>query len=210
MAKLNPYTDRKPQLILDFDDTLANTLPTVVKYLNLLYETNYTADDIQKWDFTDKFPLIEEDIKRGIIINPFESDWFWEHLTLKNGVLEALKELDGQYYDIFIVSKGEPINLEKKKKFIKWNIWKDGIKAQFKPIPLEKSKSLSFIRNDGSVAIDDNENYLKEINTTYKFLFEAYPNREWNSTWQGEKINKWDRKTIDMLKNLAKDYKYKG
>lgn len=202
MSGYNPYIDRCPQLFLDFDDTIVNSLETCVDYLNKIYDTNVKATDIKKWDMSDKFPMMERDIKNGIIVDPFESEYFWNHLELRDGALNMLKEMDKGVFDIFIVSKGTKKNLEKKIRFIRENIMTYGIKVQFIPLKLNDVKVVRCTRKD-SLSIDDNADYLRESNASIKILFKAFDNVEWNADWQGAFITSWSEESIDMLRTTS-------
>src|SRR5574344_1503843 len=107
----------KVRLYLDFDDTIVDSLECVTEILNQRYDTNVKAEDIERWDGSDQFPMLKNNEMEEV----FCKQEFFNNIKLKDGVKEMLEELS-LYFDIYINSKGSPINIERKKEWIQRNI----------------------------------------------------------------------------------------
>lgn len=188
--------DKKPILMLDFDDVITNSLDTVIQVLHMRYGGSCGEQDIKKWDFSDFKPSVP----RKEILKIFEEPIFWELLTFKPHCVKSLLRLQN-CYDIIIASKGTRENVLEKEKWIERHMLSRGLRIDFVPVRDGTTKgTISLPRK--SVAVDDNQMYLAEAEATLKILFVNKPWREWNSGWTGRKCESW-MELQKMLKEIA-------
>lgn len=159
---------------MDFDEVLVNSIDSVLVTLNRRYNKNFKANDIYKWDFTDRFETTLDEIEEI-----FSSEEFFENLTWKKDAKEFLQKLYDEN-NVTIVTKGTRMNLLLKQKWLK-----DQGFENIDFIGLDHTQSKGEVDMSDGFLIDDNEQNLYECNAKYKILFENFPNRDWNSTWKG-------------------------
>ena len=164
-------------IYIDFDETLTNSISSILYILNKQYGTNVKAEEVKSWDFTDCFP----NLKVEELENLFSSDDFFKHLTWKP-YMKSLLYLTSKY-NITIVTKGDKINLQKKQQWLKEQGFEH---INFIGLDLQISKGM--IDMSDGIFIDDNQWNLQESNAKYKLLFENYTNCEWNNEWKGDRI----------------------
>ena len=70
------------KIYIDFDDTIAQSLPVVVNIVNKRYGRNANVQDIGRWNFSDVYP----DISAHNIVKVFGEDEFFKHLKIKAGM----------------------------------------------------------------------------------------------------------------------------
>lgn len=183
----------KVRLYLDFDDTIVDSLECVTEILNQRYDTNVKAEDIERWDGSDQFPMLKNNEMEEV----FCEQEFFNNIKLKDGVKEMFEELS-LYFDIYIISKGSPTNLRRKQEWIQKNI---NIPIKFIGLGLNDSKG-DVDMNTRSIHIDDHVGYLGESNACIKILFESYKDKEWNRGWEGIRFTRWCAYTTKILKEL--------
>lgn len=170
------------KIYLDFDETITNSIESVLSILNPRYNTTYSPEEVKLWDFGDVFPNVKPDE----IESCFESDTFWHNLTFKEDAKENIDKLLDKGYEIIIVTKGSFNNLVRKVCWInKYFDNKVGIVA------LAAHESKGKVDMSDGILIDDNQFYLRESNAKYKVLFENYKDCEWNNGWDSYVVHNW-------------------
>lgn len=159
---------------LDMDEVLIESIESVLVTLNRRYNKNFKANDIYEWDFKDRFDTSLEEVEEI-----FSSEEFFENLKWKKEAKEFLQKLYDEN-NVTIVTKGSKINLLLKRKWLKEQGFEN---IDF--IGLDHNQSKGEIDMSDGYFIDDNEQNLYESNAKYKILFENYPNKSWNSNWNG-------------------------
>jgi len=174
IKQLNPR-----RYYIDFDSTIVNSVKAMVRILNRTFEMDVNYRYINKWDFSDQFP-----VNSDFIEHLFSSQIFFDNAEFYDGALEFLKE---NVDNITIISKGGRINLELKCQFLA----KHGLSAiKFIGLPLNKSKSC--VDMTDCVFIDDVTENIKNVNATYKIQFREFEeDKMWNSGWNGEILKDW-------------------
>ena len=173
------------KIFCDADETLFNSIDSVLIQLNRRFSTNYTMSEVTEWDFKNIFPQITSIEIEEI----FDSVEFFDNLTWKDGALDFIHKY---YDDITIVTCGNATNLYLKELFIRH--WFPSIKF----IGIESTvMDKSSVDMSGGIMIDDNQKNLWSCNADYKILFENVPRADWNDEWNGFYGKNWDE--IDEL-----------
>lgn len=136
---------RKPRILFDQDDVLADFLGAVVEKLNKKYNKNYSIEQCTSWNLVKNFG--KESIE---IIN--EKGFFY-NLKPKKDAIEVLKRMyTSGKYDIRIVTASMPNSYEEKLEWIK------------KYMPFFKEEHFISCKNKssvwGDILIDDAEHNL--------------------------------------------------
>ena len=161
----------------DFDGTLCDSVSSVVEILNRRYNKNFKANDIKTWYFEEYGNIQPEEIEEI-----FMSDEFFDNLKFFDGAKEWLED---NKENVKIITKGNPINLIKKQKFLKEN----GLdKIEFIGVPLYENKG-DYITDKNSILIDDDVQNLITSGCKYNILFLTNPLAEWQKYSDGRK---WD------------------
>lgn len=155
-------------LYVDFDDTLVGSSEVIVGLLNKRFNTNKNVKDLTTWNYTNLFPTI-----KGIEIEElFDTQEFFDKLKWKDGAVEFINRFSDK---IIILSKGNALNLTRKK------LW---IRKQFpdiKFIGLESDVSKASINMGKSdCIIDDHADNLLDVRAEYRIMFESFKYVEWN------------------------------
>jgi 5'(3')-deoxyribonucleotidase len=167
----------KIKLFLDFDEVITNSIDAMCKVLNNVYGANLEAKDIKTWNFLEyqRQGFIPEDVDMSTLIEDyFESNAFFENLTLKDGI-ELFFNNDS--FDITIVTKGTKLGNKKKIDFLKkaFNCNENKIVA----LSLDDNKNC--VNMSGGYFIDDCIQNLIDVTTTNKkFLLINNVDAEWN------------------------------
>ena len=88
------------KIYIDFDDTIAQSLPVVVNIINKRYGRNANVQDIGRWNFSDVYP----DISTHNIIKVFGEDEFFKHLKPKKDAVRVLHKFCKRN-ELIVVSK---------------------------------------------------------------------------------------------------------
>ena len=171
-------------LYVDFDDTLVGSSEVIVGLLNKRFNTNKNVKDLTTWNYTNLFPTI-----KGIEIEElFDTQEFFDKLKWKDGAVEFINRFPDK---IIILSKGNALNLTRKK------LW---IRKQFpniKFIGLESDVSKASINMGKSdCIIDDHADNLLDVKAEYRIMFESFKHVEWNDKfylhmYNGENISSY-------------------
>ena len=172
----------KPNIVLDFDDTLVKSSEAIIKILNKKFGLNKTVADSKDWNFRSiNRNLTEQDIN-----NLFATKEFFNTVQWNENALNFLQKFKEEY-NYIICSKGTKQNLELKEKFLEIEL-KEKFQIDYEFIGLEFINQKSSL-NKGDInfsqclfCIDDNTEAIESINTPIKFLIKNYTNTNWNQT----------------------------
>lgn len=162
---------------VDFDGTLCDSVSSAVEILNRRYNKNFKSNDIKTWYFEEYGNITPEEIEEI-----FMSDEFFDNLKFFNGAKEWLEE---NKENVKIITKGTPINLIKKQKFLKGHGFEE---IEFIGVPLDGIKG-DYIIDKNSTLIDDDVVNLINSGCKYNILYLTNPLAEWQKYPDGEK---WD------------------
>ena len=177
-------------IYIDFDDTIAESLPAVVRIVNERYNRDVNVHDISEWSFGDVYP----DIPQHDIIKVFGEEGFFKILKPKKDVIRVLHKFCKRN-ELIVVSKVDTRALYNKNGWIDEKFRNIGIDMRFIGIPLGKSKGL--IDMDGAVMVDDNVKFLNETNAKYKILFDNDTKFHRGQKWDGIRVDNW--KDLDII-----------
>ena len=114
----------KLRIYVDFDGTIANTDICMAEYYNNHFNHLYgyipaCGKKITTWNAKNEMPLMT-----GKQIGElFDSDFFWDNVTIKEGCVEYLEKINNmKNLEVCILSVGSNINKSKKAKFIERNL----------------------------------------------------------------------------------------
>lgn len=97
-------------IAFDFDETLVNSIESLVSILNEDYNLNVDAKDVKRWDFKDVYPTLNTQQ----INAPWEDERFFQRLTFKDNTIEILENLSKEYpIKIYTMRKCEKFRIEK-------------------------------------------------------------------------------------------------
>lgn len=112
------------RILVDMDDVLEYLCIHWVTYLNSLYGTNVTVNDIKSWDISEAFPTIP---KEKVYAPIYESN-FWNNLIPMAESQYYLRKLIEEKHEVFIVTASNYQTLNSKMiwlfkhfPFLKWN-----------------------------------------------------------------------------------------
>lgn len=185
-------------IYLDFDNTIVESNKRIIDILNNKYKISKSEKDLNDYNYNSIYPITVEEK-----LSMFESDEFYSGLEFKPGVLDVLKKY-ADTYKIVIVSKGTPLNLEKKEKWIKQNI-----PFGFPFIGLSGQSFRKKVDMRGAIQIDDTFKCL-ETNASLKILYKNFNNFPWQQPECDEEYfvaNTWEE--IDSILDFYKQYNYK-
>ena len=159
------------QLYLDVDETILESIESVLRILNKRYNTKFDKSDVTTWNFTNLFPhMTSKEIE-----DAFDSDKFFNHVRFKLGARELLDK----YPNAKFVTKGSSVNLHKKRKLLIQNGY-----GHMEYIGLEgTTMDKSMVDMSGGIMVDDNQDNLNSCNATYKIMLINNPNSEWNNSF---------------------------
>lgn len=185
-------------IYLDFDNTIVESNKRIIDILNNKYKISKSEKDLNDYNYNSIYPITVEEK-----LSMFESDEFYSGLEFKPGVLDVLKKY-ADIYKIIIVSKGTPLNLEKKEKWIRQNI-----PFEFPFIGLSGQSFRKKVDMEGAIQIDDTFKCL-ETNASLKILYKNFNNFPWQQPECDEEYfttNTWEE--IDSILDFYKQYNYK-
>ncbi len=162
---------------VDMDGTLTDSVQSTVDILNRRYNKNLKSNDIKTWYFEEYGNISPEEIEEI-----FMSDEFFSNLKFFDGAKEWLEK---NKENIKIITKGTPINLIKKQKFLNEHGFEN---IEFIGVPLGGIKG-DYIVNKDSTLIDDSVENLINSGCKYNILFLTNSLAEWQKYPDGRK---WD------------------
>ena len=184
---------------IDFDNTIVESNKRVIEILNNKYLLNNTEDDLNDYGYNSIAPITEKEK-----LEIFESDEFFRDLEFKKGFLEFFKR-NKKNVNFVVATKGTPVNLEKKEKWLKRNLSK---KIKFIGIN-NKDFSKKQVNMAGGIQIDDFITSL-DTNADLKILYKDNHSFEWQTNYINTDIvvvNTWEE--IDDILTFYSDYDYK-
>lgn len=184
---------RKPKLYIDFDNTIVNSVKSLVACYNqdFLYYDEYKE---VRWVDVNSYDLKECNCAtKEQILEYFNQYRFFLYLDCMKDAKEILDELK-DYYDIYIVTLGTSANLKGKKIWLKRNI----PYATLIDINMGKYQDKSHLDLSDGILIDDVPEYLETSNARIKVCFGCY---SWNKEWNGLRCYNWEDVKNYLLKN---------
>ena len=89
----------KPNVFIDVDDVILNSSDTVIDILNKKFNLHKTKKDLKDWGFKS----ITHECNRQILEDIFCSKEFWNNVTCKTELIEALKKITIRNIIIFLI-----------------------------------------------------------------------------------------------------------
>lgn len=161
-------------IYVDFDGTIAQTPKKCCQMLNKQYNKFIHYLDIQKYNFTDKFPEITSEFMDEM----FCSDEFFNGLEVFPNSLKSLFKLS-KLFKIIIATKGLSENLTKKEQWCKNNMPFDFEFVGFECGPMNGNQDKSSLDMSNGIFIDDHIDCLRSSNAPVKILYFSHPGGEW-------------------------------
>lgn len=87
-------------VLIDMDDTIEYLLKEWLDYLNSVYHTNVTEDDIHEYDITKAFP----DLEPNQVYQPLFDPELWKRVKPVPGARYAIERLQQDGHDVYIVT----------------------------------------------------------------------------------------------------------
>lgn len=172
------------KLYLDFDNTIANTMKSMVCFLNDKFNTKQDYIKLTRYNFTNLFPKI----RHKDLMEYFESQEIFNNLEYMPGFLDCIDTvLD---YCVTIVTSGTTKNLELKTKWLHKDF-------SFPIIQIDTDKKKctdkSEVDMSDGIFIDDNIECLRSSNAKIKILIKNDMETDWNKTNNDEVyiVNTW-------------------
>lgn len=182
----------KIKLFLDYDMTIVNSIKTICDMYNEEYSnhvgfTPANHDLVQKWDFKDQCPLLNNCERY------FSSKEFFDRVEfIEDNTKEVIQKHAEKFY-IIICSIGTPSNIAYKSLWLEKNLpfIKDYVMLRNKGTKMNKS----IVNMSDSVFVDDVSSNLLSSNADVKILFgKEY---EWNKVDIFLRIYNWTQ--LDKL-----------
>lgn len=184
---------RKLTILVDMDDTIEDLCTAWVGYLNDVYGTSVSPDDIDEWDMTRFFPTLTPKEIYGALLKKK----LWERVKPLPGAAEYLQKLIADGHEVVVVTASHPQTV--------------GVKLNnvlFKYFPFFRQKDVIVASKKqlvmGDVMIDDGQHNL--IGGTYKgFLMTAPHNRNYNAEANGLiRVNNWPE-IYELIRRMAEE-----
>lgn len=195
---------QKRNLFIDVDDVVLNSSKAAINIFNKKFNLNpeKSFKDISEWSYKS----ICEDITKKDIVEAFESDEFWDSVTIneyfKNLINNKVIE---KYCKICFSTRGTEKNLEKKRimltKFMEDNALKN-LEWEFIGIDTKiysEDHGKKHVNMKHGIQIDDNINYLN-TNADVKILVTNGIETDYNCYNHEEAINKENLYIVSSLK----------
>ncbi|KAI8082606.1 uncharacterized protein B0P05DRAFT_468085 [Gilbertella persicaria] len=113
---MHPKEARKV-IAVDFDQTLAHTLESLVKWHNDTYSTNFSVTDFNTYDYWKIWGGTREESCMKIR-EFYESEHFEQIEPIRDFALEALKMLKRRHFTLVIITSRQQFIADKTKKFV--------------------------------------------------------------------------------------------
>jgi 5'(3')-deoxyribonucleotidase len=175
----------KLNLFIDFDSTLVDSIKAFCQVYNNKYKNHpkfqpADPDKIQRWDFQDICPLVDN------INSIFESKEFFRCLEFFPYARDVVRELN-KWYNVIICTIGTPKNLAHKIAWLQRNL--PFINCYVLINNGYNIMDKSIVNMQGGIIIDDVASNLESSNASIKICFgKVYP---WNEWWEGERAGDW-------------------
>lgn len=171
------------KVYVDVDEVLLNSIEAVCQILNKRYNKDLHEKDILSWNFTEYGNINEKEIE-----DIFDSQEFFDIVTLNPSGVNMIKELLKRKLPIHLITKGRWQNIELKYDYLRNHGIVDDYNVHYTGIPINRSKG-EINMSDG-ILIDDNQDNLYESNAYIKILCENNHGADWNDKWNGLRVDK--------------------
>ena len=171
---------KKVTVLIDLDDTMTYLTRAWCRWLNWLYGTSVSENDILGWEIANYFPTLTE----AQVFTPVHTDKFWKNVEPMEEAPKYIKQLIDEGFDVYICTastfdtikaKFEYV-LERYFPFISWD-----------QIIVTKNKQLV----NGNILIDDGVHNL-EGGAYKKILMSAPHNMSYNAESHGmTRVKTW-------------------
>ncbi len=157
----------KLTILIDMDDTIENLCETWVEYLNELYGTNVSTNDIKEWDMTKAFPMLTSEE----IYTPLTTADLWKRVKPLPYAVGTIRQLIDDGHKVVIVTASSPETIKLKLHNV---LFKYFPYLTYKDVIVTSQKQLI----KGDVLIDDAPHNLKGFDG-FALLFNAPHNRSY-------------------------------
>lgn len=190
-------------IILDFDNTIANTNQAIIDlYQEMTGDLSTSVNDINEWWFDNATPQWSREQQDLAFINPR----LYKLMQPNKNAIEVLNKLHNDGHQLIICTYHNPIGIQYKSGWIhNYLPFIDGIVyLDINNTSLGKSMII------GDFLLDDSDKYLNSaINIKYRV---CYGNAGWNQNWEGVRIDSWlqfyqvvnKQENINKLMKLSK------
>lgn len=171
-------------IYIDFDNTLVDTIKTIVSLYNEDFEYYKKFHHVNWWEI-DSYDFKELTCASKEYINIyFNTPRFFYELEFMPDAHEIIDEL-GKVYQVKIVSMGYSPNLKQKEEWINQYLFY----PEFIGVNMKKYKDKSHIDMSDGILIDDSVHMLETSNAQEKYCFgDIY---SWNKDWTGKRLMNW-------------------
>ena len=104
---------KKFTILIDMDDTLVETVPMWLKWLNEHYNLDVKYEDLKVWEMQVAYPSLTLDQIRA----PLMTELFWMKVQPKPDAVEYLKKVINDGQTVYICSASHPYTLTSKIKY---------------------------------------------------------------------------------------------
>lgn len=176
----------KQKLFLDFDSTITNSIKAVCDSYNILYQDHQGFIPakwmyVEKWNFTDQCPLIEN------VHDVFEHDLFFKHLEFIDFRTEDVIKQLCEKYEVIVATLGTPLNIAKKVIWLRDNL--PCIKEYVLLVNDRVKMDKSVVNMSGAIFIDDHADNLDSSNAGHKIIFGDF--YDWNRDSEYTRCINW-------------------
>lgn len=177
--------DNINKIYLDMDGCIFHSCKAICDILNKRFNKNVKPESITKWNFSDGYTDLG--LSDDYIENLFCCDEFFENVEMIDGAREFIEKYKDK---IVLLTKGKWDNIDKKRKWLDKNGFKD---ITMIGIPLNVEKSIISMDED-DIFIDDS---VKNLESQYYsgcalILFKEYDNEtDWSKGWKEDYITSW-------------------
>ena len=163
----------KITLYLDVDDTIIKSSETIIDILNARNNTHKSINDLSDWGYRSICPTLNFDTLNEI----FASEEFFDRVKIDPEFQRFYKKHKRDFNFVF-VSKGVPLNIKRKEKFLKKNFPRS--KFISCPITEEQNFDKSHINMTNGIQIDDRFDCLATTTANVKILYKQGKDYSWN------------------------------
>lgn len=174
----------KQKIYWDVDDVVLNTTETMIELINQKYRLPLglkprTREEVKDWGFKSIFAPMTKEQK----IELFESNEFWNMVSIKPEFYNIVKSGVLNNYDNVFVTKGSIYNLIKKKEFLYDEVDIKDVLKNFSYIGISEGEDKAVIDMTNGIQIDDNYSNLKNTKAKIKILIKNYVESTFNNSY---------------------------
>jgi len=161
-------------ILIDFDDTMTDLLPTWVDVLNSRFGENVDWRNIRQWDICKAFPRLTDEE----VFAPLTEDSFWDLVQPKKDAVYYIRKLVIYGFDVVVLTASSPDTI--KSKF--YNCMQKHFPfIDFKDVIVSSRKYLI----KGDVMVDDAVHNFDKVNCYCKILMDAPHNQSFDNKAKG-------------------------